>query len=189
MRINTGFHKGKKIHLPRGIRPTQDKVRKAIFDILGDVSGLSFLELFAGSGAVGFEAASRGVSELELVEYNRDCQLAIKRNIESLKPKACALYPFEAQKAIQVFHRDGRKFDIIFLDPPYHEGLAKKTLHMLGVYDILSPDGLLVAQHFKRDELPADEGSLRRIKQAKYGDTVLSIYNKNVPESNLSRDL
>ena len=81
MRIIGGKYKGKSIKIPRGIRPTQDKVRKALFDILGDIKDMSFLELFAGSGAVGFEAVSRGVGDLTLVEYNRDCVLALKKNL------------------------------------------------------------------------------------------------------------
>jgi 16S rRNA (guanine(966)-N(2))-methyltransferase RsmD len=78
MRIISGKYKGRIIKRPKGIRPTQDKVRKALFDILQDIAGLSFLELFAGSGAVGIEALSRGIRDLTLVEYNRDCLLAIK---------------------------------------------------------------------------------------------------------------
>jgi len=164
--------------MPKGIRPTQGKVRKAIFDILGDIEGLSFLELFAGSGAVGFEAVSRGVSELALVEYNRDCVLAISKNIESFKLKACNLYPKEADAAIEAFYKNRRKFDIIFMDPPYYEGLSKKTLQTLSLYDILTPTGLIVAQHFKKDILPEALGELTLFKQKSYGDTVLSFYQK-----------
>jgi 16S rRNA (guanine(966)-N(2))-methyltransferase RsmD len=165
--------------MPKGIRPTQDKVRKALFDILGDIEGLSFLELFAGSGAVGFEAVSRGVSHLVLAEYNRACQLAINKNIESLKVAACDLYPLEAEKAIRVLHKGGRKFDIVFLDPPYHFGLSKKTLQMLGACDILAPDGFIIVQHFKKDDLPDALGDLTLFRQKKYGDTVLSFYKRS----------
>ena len=191
MRITTGIYKGRNLAMPKGIRPTQDKVRKAVFDILGDIEGLSFLELYAGSGAVGFEALSRGAGELVLVEYNRDCQLAIKKNIEFLKANACSLYPQEAQKAIERLDKEGKDFDIIFFDPPYYVGntfrllqaplgvsLSKKTLQTLGACDILAPNGLVIAQHFKRDELPAESGQLVLIKEAKYGDTILSIYRK-----------
>ena len=100
--------------MPKKIRPTQDKVRKALFDILGDIEGLSFLELFAGSGAVGFEAVSRGALELALVEPDQDCLLAIRKNIESLKIKACGLYPQEAERALEALRKESRKFDIIF---------------------------------------------------------------------------
>ncbi len=115
MRINSGKYKGRVIEMPKAIRPTQDKVRKALFDILGDIEGLSFLELFAGSGAVGFEALSRGVSDLTLVEYNRDCLMAIRKNIESLKARSCVLYEAEAEKAIGALERNDKRFDIVFL--------------------------------------------------------------------------
>lgn len=183
MRITTGQYKGRNIAMPKGIRPTQNMVRKAIFDILGDIEGLSFLELFAGSGAVGFEAVSRGARELILVEQNRDCQLAIKKNIDSLRLRACGIYPFDALRAISSFQKDKRTFDIIFLDPPYtlaepDDSPAKKTLQTLGACDILAPNGLVVVQHFKRDKLPSESGQLKLIKEAKYGSTLLSFYRK-----------
>lgn len=172
--------------MPKGIRPTQDKVRKAVFDILGDINGLSFLELFAGSGAVGFEAASRGVTELTLVEESRDALKEIRNNIESLSLTSCNLYPFAAEKAIRAFYKDKLKFDIIFIDPPYYKDMAKKTLQMLGGYDILAPNGLLVVQHFKKDILQNKAGDLKLFRESKYGDTILSFYRK-LPQSTQSQ--
>ncbi|MDP2938009.1 MAG: RsmD family RNA methyltransferase, partial [Candidatus Omnitrophota bacterium] len=189
MRIISGKYKGRLIKMPAGIRPTQNKVRKALFDILGDIQGLSFLELFSGSGAVGFEAVSRGVTDLTLVEYNPSCLMAIRKNIESLEPKACDVYPKEAGDAIEAFRKNKRKFDIIFLDPPYyrpeghglasfgqshsqsHKEMSKKILQMLGAYDILAPNGFVVVQHFKKEQLPKESGKLTLIKEARYGDT------------------
>jgi len=224
--------------MPKGIRPTQNKVRKAVFDILGDIEGLSFLELFAGSGAVGFEALSRGAASLTLVEPERESLQAIRRNIESLGITDCSLIPLDSESAIRLLHKEKKSFEIIFLDPPYykkgtatpnlkapwHKGLpsassmdrkvgvppsastpnpkgwvgvppsastpnpkgwvgvppsaSKKALQMLGAYDILAPIGLVVVQHFKRDELPRQAGKLSLVKQARYGDTVISIYRK-----------
>ena len=192
MRITSGKYKGRMLKMSKGIRPTQGLVRKALFDILGDIEGLSFLELFAGSGAVGFEAVSRGVEDLTLVEYNRSCLMAIRKNIESLKPKACDLYPKEAGDAIEAFRKNKRRFDIIFLDPPYyrpeghglasdsqsHKEMSKKILQMLGAYDILAPNGFVVVQHFKKEQLPKESGKLTLIKEARYGDTLLSFYKK-----------
>ena len=196
--------------MPKGIRPTQDKVRKALFDILADVQGLSFLELFAGSGAVGFEALSRGAGELVLAECSRDCILTIKKNIESLNEPSCVVLPFESARVIKLLHEKKRSFDIIFLDPPYYQekatpranrncagvplseatpepigrfgvppSAAKKTLQMLGAYDILAPNGFLIAQHFKKDNLPEHLGDLVLFKQNRYGDTLLSFYRKS----------
>ena len=191
MRIISGIYKGRLIKMPKGIRPTQDKVRKALFDILGDIKGLSFLELFAGSGAVGFEAVSRGIKDLTLVEYNQNCLLAIRKNIESLKLKACNLYPKEAGRVIKAFYNNERKFDLVFLDPPYYKNLAKKTLLNLSAYDILAPNGWVIAQHFKKDVLPEIVGNLTLFRKASYADTVLSFYRKvlreYVPESDIRR--
>jgi 16S rRNA (guanine(966)-N(2))-methyltransferase RsmD len=178
MRITTGKYRNRKLHMPKGIRPTQDKVRKAVFDILGDISGLTFLEIFAGSGAVGFEALSRGVAELTLVESNHNSILAIKRNIALLNASACNLYHLEAEKAIKLLSLDKKSFDIIFIDPPYLQEMAKKILQTLEAYDILSPNGLIVVQHSKAEELPGESLNLSLIKEAKYGDTWLSIFRK-----------
>jgi len=178
MRITTGKYRNHKIYMPRGIRPTQDKVRKAIFDILGDISGLKFLELYAGSGAVGLEALSRGVTELTMVESNRDSIAAIKRNISLLKIPDCNLYHLEAEKGVKLLALDKKSFDLIFIDPPYHKDMAKKILQTLEAYDILSPHGLIVIQHFKSELLPKDSLNFELIKEAKYGDTWLSIFRK-----------
>ncbi|MDD5120812.1 MAG: 16S rRNA (guanine(966)-N(2))-methyltransferase RsmD [Candidatus Omnitrophica bacterium] len=178
MRITTGKYRNRKLHVPRGIRPTQDKVRKAIFDILGDVSGLVFLELFAGSGAVGFEALSRGVSELVMIESNRDAVLAIKRNIEQLKAGGCNLFHLEAEKGVKLLFLDKKQFDIVFVDPPYCKDMAKKILQTLEGYDILAPHGLIVIQHSKAELLPEESPKFDLIKEARYGDTRLSIFRK-----------
>jgi len=179
MRITSGKYKGKEIKAAGNIRPTQDKVRKAIFDILGDLEGVFFLELFAGSGAVALEALSRGAAECVLVEYNSDCLLAIRKNIDSLKETACTVYPAQADKAIKDFSQQARHFDIIFFDPPYYQGLAKKTLQTLAAYDILTPTGFVIIQHFKKDNLPVSAGDLTLFKQKSYGDTTLSLYKKS----------
>jgi len=178
MRIISGIYKGRTLVMPQGIKPTQNRVRKALFDILGELSGLTFLELFSGSGAVGFEALSYGAKELVLVENNRDCLEAINNNIEALGIKNCEIFPHNAEIAIRMLREKGRKFDIVFLDPPYHEDLPKKTLQTLGAYDILAANGFLVIQHFKRDALPKESGDLVLIKESKYGSTLLSFYKK-----------
>ncbi len=178
MRITTGKYKGKLLAMPKGIRSTQEKVRKAIFDILGDVGGLSFLELFAGSGGVGLEALSRGAKEVVFVEKDRRCIEKINKNLSLLGCLGYRVIAQDAIKAIEQFNRNRQKFDIIFLDPPYYQGLSKKTLQTLCAYDILAPNGLAVVQHFKKDNLPDGVGDLALFKQRRYGDTFLSFYKK-----------
>lgn len=187
MRIISGKYKGRILKMPKGIRPTQDKVRKAIFDILGDMEGMAVLELFAGSGAVGIEALSYGAKQVTFVENNPDCIKALKANLSVLPNITCSVIEFDASLAIKRLAEERAKFNMIFLDPPYFEGISKKTLQTLGAYDILAPVGFVIAQHFKRDDLPQNAGFLVLFRQAKYGDTVLSFYKKNVPESNIPR--
>ncbi len=191
MRITTGIYKGRNLGMPKVIRPTQGKARKAIFDILGDIEGLSFLELFAGSGAVGFEALSRGAKVSVLVEQDPECNSVIKKNIEMLKAfSSCVLYPIDSLRAIKSLHQSRKSFDIIFLDPPYYQDLVKKTLQTLEAYDILSPNGLVVAQHSKKESLPEAPGVLSLLRQYKYGSTVLSLLKrKDVPGSDIPRNI
>jgi 16S rRNA (guanine(966)-N(2))-methyltransferase RsmD len=197
MRIISGKYKGRIIEMPVGIRPTQDKVRKALFDILGDIKDLVFLELFAGSGAVGLEALSLGAKEVVFVESNSRCAGVIKDNLDSLKIQSpvsksslglkasntqftATLVNKDIQDAIKLLAENKRKFDIIFLDPPYYKETAKKTLQTLGACDILTPDGFIVVQHFKKDNLPVSLGDLALFRQFKYGDTLLSLYTRDL---------
>lgn len=165
--------------MPKGIRPSQDKVRKALFDILGSIEGLSFLELFAGSGAVGIEALSQGVKELVLVEKDRECIKIIKDNFALLGEASYSLIDLDSQQALGRLSKEGRKFDIVFMDPPYYQDMAKKTLQTLTACDILTPSGFIFIQHFKKDFLPEKSGGFTLFKQYKYGDTVLSFYQKD----------
>jgi len=178
MRVLTGIYKGKQISMPQGIRPTQNRVRKAIFDILGDVKDLNFLELFAGSGVVGFEALSQGVKELVLVEAKRACVEVITKNILALGASNCQIIPLDAESAIKSLHKNHQSFEVIFLDPPYYQDTAKNILQTLSAYDILAPDGFLVIQHFKKDSLLVRCPVFGLVKESKYGDTILSFYRK-----------
>jgi 16S rRNA (guanine(966)-N(2))-methyltransferase RsmD len=178
MRIISGRLKGRRIKMFRGIRPTQGKVRKALFDILGDIKGLSFLELYAGSGAVGLEALSQGASKVVFVEKDRICIKRIKESLSGLGLIDQQVIGLEANEALKRLNKRGEKLDIIFLDPPYYRDIAKKTLKMLNRYDIVAPNGLIICQHFKKDILPEIVDNLRLFKQASYGDTVLSFYKK-----------
>jgi 16S rRNA (guanine(966)-N(2))-methyltransferase RsmD len=194
MRIITGKYKGRVIKIPKDIRPTQNKVRKAVFDILGDLEGLSFLELYAGSGAIGLEALSQGAREAVFVEKNIRCCEVIKGNLKSAGLVDVRVFRMDALEAVEKLSREGKRFDIIFFDPPYYSGTAspvrgrssrclisdgaKKTLQTLSQYDILSPNGFIIAQHLNKDNLPAELGVLHLFRQAQYGDTVLSLYKR-----------
>ncbi|MFA5100571.1 MAG: 16S rRNA (guanine(966)-N(2))-methyltransferase RsmD [Candidatus Omnitrophota bacterium] len=182
MHIISGIYKGIALKVPAGIRPTEDRVRKALFDILGDMSGLSFLELFAGSGSVGLEALSQGAQSVVFIEKDRKGIHAIEANIAGLKRDSdkavIEVYQDDGLDAVLKLARRSRRFDVIFADPPYYKGLSEKILQSLDEYDILNHiSGFLIIQHFKKDPLPSKQGNLVLFKQSKYGDTVLSFFN------------
>ena len=179
MRITSGIFKSRIIKAPAGIRPTLDNVRKAIFDILGGAAeGAKALDLFAGSGALGLEALSRGAASCTFVDNSRSSVKAIKENIEALKPGRTEVIYADSSAAIQGFARGSDRFDIIFMDPPYYKEIAKKTLSLLAGCDILSETGVAVIEHSKHDLLPDSSGGLRLFRTARYGDTLVSFYCK-----------
>lgn len=182
MRITSGKFKSRIIRAPKAIRPTADNVRKSAFDILGDeVSGACVLDLFAGSGALGLEAISRGASSCVFVDNNKSSIKAIKENLEALgllDSEEIDVIFANVLRGISKFLRSGDKFDLIFLDPPYYKSLVKKSLFLLGTYDILAKSGIAIAEHSKHDEVPVSVGELKLYRSARYGDTRISFYHK-----------
>lgn len=174
--------------MPAGIRPTQDLIRKSVFDFLGqDLAGLSFLDLFAGSGAIGLEALSRGAKRVVFVEKDPRCADVINENLTILN-KNQAIDPGQSSfvinsdtfPTIKQMNKKGEKFDIIFVDPPYYADLAKKTLKTLLAYDIVQPNNLIIVQREKRETLPDPEGRFLLVRERKYGGSILTII-RSVP--------
>jgi 16S rRNA (guanine966-N2)-methyltransferase len=184
MRIIGGEYRSRIIDMPKGaeIRPTQDRVRESVFNILANVSGKKVLDLFAGSGAYGIEALSRGASHATFVENNSRCLATIEANVESLKiPESkYAIMRSSAYMVVSKLESEGEVFDLVFIDPPYHKDMAKKCLLYLDYHDILSPIGLVVVEHFKADKLEAELGILAPVKEYKYGDTLITLLKKSV---------
>jgi len=190
MKILGGFLKGKNFFMPKGIRPTQDVIRKAIFDILGqDLDGLEFIDLFAGSGSMAIEAFSRGAKRVVCVEKDLRCAKVIQENMALLKIPFEMIDPPALVIQGDVFWvikhlgqptgpagRQGRKFDIAFLDPPFETEMAKKALKTLTDHDILRPVCFIMVQHSKREILPEDSGRFSIVRQKKYGSSILSVY-------------
>jgi len=179
MKIIAGKYKNRILAGPKHIRPTQDSVKKSLFDILGDIAGLSFLDLYAGSGSIGIEALSRGADKVCLVESDRGCIRDIGVNLQKLNiGQECRVVELDAMEAIKKLHAKLEKFDIIFIDPPYYGDLAKKSLQTIGAYDILAPCGWIIVQHYKKDPVSPEEGSFSVFRKTKYGDTFLSFYKR-----------
>lgn len=180
MRITTGKYRGKSLKVPRAgfIRPTREMVRKAIFDVLGDFTeGKRVLDLFCGSGALGFESLSVGAESVVFVDKNKISLKTIKENIALLGVgEKCQVIGKDIFVALNILKRKGFNFQIIFSDPPYASDLAKKSLLEISNYDILLPPVIMVIEHYKKDELPETTGKLRRWQLKKYGDTFVSFY-------------
>lgn len=165
---------------PPGIRPTEDRVRKAVFDILGPCEGISFLELFAGTGSVGLEALSRGAAKVVFVEEDGIRCRILSENVKQISPSARVdILREDALGAVRKMASMKAVFDIVFADPPYYGSLGQKILQTLGEYDIVSPSGNFIIQHFKKDILPDTVAGLHVYRKARYGDTIVSFYEKN----------
>ena len=148
--------------------------------VAGRIPGSYVLDLFAGSGAFGLEAVSRGAEKVFLVESSPVCISTIKQNVESLDTAFyCEVLRQDAADFVENYPTDSRRFDLIFADPPYGKGLAKNILLLINHYDILMHSGLLVIEHHRADSMPEAEGSITILKQKTYGDTTISVYTKN----------
>jgi len=183
LRIISGTFKSRQLKgtPPSGIRPTSDKLRETLFNVLGDrVSGSQFLDAFAGMGAVGIEAISRGAREVAFVDSSRKATAIIRQNLTSLGIRSgFRLLETEFSKACKIFEREGVTFDIAFLDPPYdREDLYTSALEIMGNMSLLGDDGILVMEHSKRDEFAGASGILDKYRTLTQGDSSLSFYRK-----------
>ena len=181
MRIIGGEYRSRVLRMPAGIRirPTQDRVREAIFNIIREkVPGSVVLDLYAGSGAFGIEALSRGAHSAIFIDNNAKCVTTIRSNLSVLAGGVyfSQLIKSDVVRAISGFKKEGRKFDIIFLDPPYHKEYTRNCLIKIGACDIVAPHGFVITEHFKKDTVPDQTGNLTRKRQRRYGDTVISFY-------------
>ncbi len=180
MRVIAGRAKGYKLKAPKGkqTRPTADRVREALFSILAyRVEDAVFLDAFAGSGAVGIEALSRGAYKAVFVDQDWKAVKAIKENLEKTGFLEQSLILKQSlDEAMDFLAAAGEVFDLVFMDPPYaRENLASDLLG-LDRHGLLAADTLLVVEHSRRQDMPNQVGRLRLKRQARYGDTVLSIY-------------
>jgi 16S rRNA (guanine966-N2)-methyltransferase len=170
MRIIAGTRRGHTIFAPRGrdTRPTSDRVRENVFNIVGPLDGASVLDLYAGSGAMGLEALSRGAARAVFVERDRDAVRTIGRNLDKLRLSGTVLAQ-DAIAALAAEARAGRKYDLVLVDPPY--GMYPDLQPQLARYlpAVLAEDGLLVVETDARvqPELPLPQRTSRRYGQAR----------------------
>ena len=178
MRIIGGFLKRRKIDFPktRATRPVTDRAKETIFNVLGTLcEGTIVLDLFAGSGSLGIEALSRGASEASFVDSAKIACLCIFKNLEQLglmdQAHVLQLPILEALKKLQ---KQGKKFSLIFLDPPHNKGLIKKVLHQLDHSDIVATFSTIVIGRSNLEGLPEDLKTLYLQREIKIGQTFVN---------------
>ncbi len=176
MRVTGGTLRGRKLKTTPGLaaRPTTDKLRQSIFTILmHDIIDQDVLDLFAGSGALGIEALSRGAHTAVFVEKGKDQAKIIRENLDSLGLKA-ELIDCDYEAACASLSDNGRKFDVIFADPPYADYPPSDIINTVMRYNLLAENGFLIIEH--RAGQDKESRRMVLIKSRKFGQTEVSFY-------------
>jgi 16S rRNA (guanine(966)-N(2))-methyltransferase RsmD len=180
MRVITGTLRGRTLKAPKGLatRPVPARVREALFAILGDMSGARVLDLFAGTGAIGIEALSRGADSAVFVDSGAEQCRVIRANLDALGVRG-EVVRADVFSTIKRFARSGSVFDFVFADPPYERGLSHTALELVCGRGLLSPRGIMALTVRKTEELPPRAGDRMIVLDRRYGDTRLVIYGKD----------
>lgn len=192
MRVITGSARGVTLKAPKGMdtRPTMDQVKEGIFSAIQfEVEGRRALDLFAGSGQLGIEALSRGAAEAVFVDARRDACQVVRENLEKtrLLPRAQVVQ----SDYLSYLSACRRRFDLIFLDPPYAEVFLENALQRISEIDILSDSGIIICEKPSEKALRHDFSGLTHYRDYRYGKAAVTIYRKARPDenSNLSGQL
>jgi 16S rRNA (guanine966-N2)-methyltransferase len=174
MRVIAGTFGGREIVAPKGrnTRPTSDRVREALFSILGDVAGAGVLDLFAGSGALAIEALSRGAAQATLVDSSAAAITAVQRNLETLGIQA-EVVRSPALRFLGDARSRARQYDLVFLDPPYRQANDLGRKLTVALTPLLTGDSRVVAESDRRNPLGLE---LELLDERRYGDTLIQIH-------------
>ncbi len=179
MRVTGGTARGVQIHSPsaKGVRPTTDRVRSALFNILASkgIEGLAVVDLYAGTGSVGIEALSRGASRVEFVENNRRQASDILKNVSLAKVGDRAV--IHCSKAADSLELLSGPFDLVLMDPPYSDPFPVGLLEQIFAKGLLNLNSLVVVGHSSRKAPPSTCGELNLTQDRQYGDSGLAFYS------------
>ncbi len=179
MRIIAGKYRGRKLKSPPSTqtRPTSDRLRETLFNVIAPrIAGARFLDLCAGTGAVGIEALSRGAAHATFVDQSRKMCSLIKANLASLMADENE-FEILARDAFKFVAQETGAFDVLYFDPPYAADYNPVLTHIGEADGCLRKDGILIVEHHKKKDLLTEYGRLRRYRVLKQGDTVLSFYS------------
>ena len=175
MRVTGGRLRSRRLlRAPGGVRPTSDRVREAIFDRLGEVAGAAVLDLYAGIGTLGIEAASRGAEGVVFVERDSRCRAVLRQNLASLGlDRGVRIAAGDAARVVRALGRRGERFDLVLVDPPYAAGEAGRALEAVVAAGVLAPGATVVLESGRRHPVRVPAG-LAAIDERRYGDTVVT---------------
>lgn len=178
MRIITGSAKGAKLKAPHGLatRPTADRVKESLFNILGDiVVDANVLDLFAGTGNLGLEALSRGAKAAVFVDHGSESISIIKENaIHTKLLEQTEIHRNDVLRALDKFVQTNRSFDLLFCDPPYEKGFVQAILQKLDQHPIMAPNGIVVIEHSRHELVEGEWENLQLRRTERYGATLVS---------------
>jgi 16S rRNA (guanine966-N2)-methyltransferase len=181
MRVISGIRKGKQLKAVPGFntRPTTDKVKEAIFNMIGPYfDGGMGLDLFAGSGGLGIEGLSRGLDKVIFIDQDAKAIHTVRTNLEICSfLEQAEIYKNDSIRALQILGKRELKFDVIWMDPPYKKKLLDNLLVTVQNKGLLKEDGVIVYEHDANDEIPEYVGDLHRVKQNHYGIIGISIFS------------
>lgn len=175
MKITSGEYKYRKLEIPDGIRPTTEKVREAVFSMVREwIPEAVVLDLFAGSGALGLEALSRGAARCYFNEGDRRNYRVLMSNISHCKAEEASICSNSDFR--QCLGRIREKLDVIFLDPPYREGYYDEAFELIEEYELLEEGSIVVAEHLYDNKLSDKYGGLTKIKEKRYGSIGVDVF-------------
>ena len=181
MKIGSGRFRGRSIQVPKGLRtrPTSGRLKKALFDIIAaDLPGAVVLDLYAGAGALGLEAISRGASRVVFVERRKSAVAAIESNLEKLGVADQAeVFQGEATKALHHLPLRDESVHVVLIDPPYDAGVYEAVMSRIDEASIVVPDGLVIIEHHHKCELEETYGRLLRHRVVRAGESCLTFYH------------
>jgi 16S rRNA (guanine966-N2)-methyltransferase len=182
MRVVGGSLGGRVLRTPAGAdtRPTTEKVRQALFNILGSVEGIHVLDMFAGSGALGIEAVSRGAAHATFFDLAKPAISAVRTNLRDLAIEARATVVSGDAVALAARQVPSSPWGLVFVDPPYRSDLATRAVLALPPRN-LAAGAVIVIEHDRRNVPPETLGSLVRTDQRRYGDSLVSFYSSGPP--------
>ncbi|MDK2822184.1 MAG: rRNA (guanine966-N2)-methyltransferase [Clostridia bacterium] len=183
MRVIAGMCRGKRLKSVKGLstRPTADRVKEAVFNVLGSrIIEAKVLDLFGGTGNIGIEALSRGAKFVYFVEKDRKAVQIIKENVTWCNfNEKVEIYPVDCFKALKILKEKNIKFNLVYLDPPYKLLIIDDLLEEIAKTDLLDVNGIIIAETAKNTELLSNFDHLNKVREDHYGDTKITYYQRN----------